>query len=312
MNEVAKRQSDADVLEQVIIKGDLAQLKPIERVQYYSRVCESVGLNAFTKPFEYIELNGKLTLYALKTATDQLRKVHGVSITRIERERIDDIYVVTAYARDKDGREDSSTGAVSLTKEGGSWQPSNNGKRYFKGDGSVVPLRGDDLANAFMKAETKAKRRVTLSICGLGMLDETEVETIPNAQAYPVEELHQEPEVIEELITPKQVTALAIALKEADFGTDDHGKQLGRDFIAYLVGLERLASIKDLTKEQAKTALDRLGSDQGGQYRTDKRRLEQAVQDWAEHKANREFERSRNRLNIPPIDADEYADSLPF
>ena len=33
-----------------------------------------------------------------------------------------------------------------------------------------------------MKAETKAKRRVTLSICGLGMLDETEVETIPGAR----------------------------------------------------------------------------------------------------------------------------------
>jgi hypothetical protein len=33
-----------------------------------------------------------------------------------------------------------------------------------------------------MKAVTKAKRRVTLSICGLGMLDETEVETIPNVQ----------------------------------------------------------------------------------------------------------------------------------
>ena len=29
-----------------------------------------------------------------------------------------------------------------------------------------------------MKCETKAKRRVTLSICGLGMLNETEVETI--------------------------------------------------------------------------------------------------------------------------------------
>ena len=28
-----------------------------------------------------------------------------------------------------------------------------------------------------MKAETKAKRRVALSICGLGMLDETEVDT---------------------------------------------------------------------------------------------------------------------------------------
>src|SRR6185312_3719783 len=33
-----------------------------------------------------------------------------------------------------------------------------------------------------MKAETKAKRRVTLSICGLGMLDETEVDSIPDAR----------------------------------------------------------------------------------------------------------------------------------
>jgi len=32
-----------------------------------------------------------------------------------------------------------------------------------------------------MKAETKAKRRVTLSICGLGLLDETEVETVSTA-----------------------------------------------------------------------------------------------------------------------------------
>ena len=43
-----------------------------------------------------------------------------------------------------------------------------------------MSLNCDDLANAFMKAETKAKRRVTLSICGLGILDETEIETIKN------------------------------------------------------------------------------------------------------------------------------------
>ena len=30
-----------------------------------------------------------------------------------------------------------------------------------------------------MKAETKAKRRVTLSLCGLGILDETEIDTVP-------------------------------------------------------------------------------------------------------------------------------------
>jgi hypothetical protein len=39
-------------------------------------------------------------------------------------------------------------------------------------------LKGDALANALMKAETKAKRRVTLSIAGLGWLDETELETV--------------------------------------------------------------------------------------------------------------------------------------
>jgi hypothetical protein len=34
-----------------------------------------------------------------------------------------------------------------------------------------------------MKAETKSKRRVTLSIVGLGMLDESEVDSIPGAKA---------------------------------------------------------------------------------------------------------------------------------
>jgi hypothetical protein len=46
---------------------------------------------------------------------------------------------------------------------------------------SIANVNGEARANAMMKAETKAKRRVTLSICGLGMLDETEVESIPEA-----------------------------------------------------------------------------------------------------------------------------------
>jgi hypothetical protein len=35
-----------------------------------------------------------------------------------------------------------------------------------------------------MKGETKAKRRATLSICGLGFLDETEIETIPRHEQF--------------------------------------------------------------------------------------------------------------------------------
>jgi hypothetical protein len=138
-------------LEQVVIQGNLANLSENERIGYYARVCESLGLNPLTRPFEYITLNGKLTLYARKDATDQLRDLHGVTIDRLERERSDDLQIVTAYAKDRYGRTDSSIGAVSI-----------------KG------LSGEALANALMKAETKAKRRVTLSIVGLGWMDEVE------------------------------------------------------------------------------------------------------------------------------------------
>lgn len=158
-------QTKAAVLEQVVIQGDLSKLQPAERVAYYKTVCESVGLNPFTKPFEYINLNGKLTLYAKRDATDQLRAINGVSVEITSREMHDNgIYVVTARARDKHGRTDEAIGAV-----------------------SIAGLKGDALANAIMKCETKAKRRVTLSICGLGWLDETEVSTVPDAEAVDVD-----------------------------------------------------------------------------------------------------------------------------
>ena len=147
----------AQEIESVLIGGDLSKLTPEQRVNYYKAVCDSVGLNPLTRPFDYITLNGKLTLYAKKDATDQLRKRDGVSITKLEREVVNDICLVTAYAQTVT-RSDASTGAVSI-----------------KG------LSGDALANAMMKAETKAKRRVTLSICGLGLLDETEIETVSTA-----------------------------------------------------------------------------------------------------------------------------------
>lgn len=142
-------------LEQVLISGDLASLSPAERVSYASAVCKSLGLNPLTKPFEYIKLNGKLVLYAKRDAADQLRRLHEVSIKITAREVLNEVYVVTAQASTPDGRTDESTGAVAI---GG--------------------LKGEALANAYLKCETKAKRRVTLSICGLGLLDETEVESV--------------------------------------------------------------------------------------------------------------------------------------
>lgn len=154
-------------IERVLIQGDLSQLSESDRVAYYTQVCESLGLNPLTQPFSYIRLNGKLKLYALREATEQLRRIHSVSVRITSRELVaESVYVVTAQASMPDGRCDESIGAVFI---GG--------------------LQGDILANCFMKAESKAKRRVTLSICGLALLDESEVETISEQVALPESEI---------------------------------------------------------------------------------------------------------------------------
>lgn len=153
-NEVAVR-NDTNLMADVILHGDLNRFSPEKKVEYYARFCESLGLNPLTQPFQYIVLNGKERLYATKDATEQLRKIHGVSVSEITRDELNGVCIVTAKGHDKNGRTDAATGAV-----------------------NIQGLRGDALANALMKAETKAKRRLTLSICGLGMLDETELETI--------------------------------------------------------------------------------------------------------------------------------------
>lgn len=187
---------DTSIIEKVMLVGDLAQLPPPQRVEYYNAVCRSLNLNPLTRPFEYIILDGKMTLYARRDATDQLRKNNGVSITIVSRERIGDVYVVTARAIEPNGRTDEATGVVPLVKEGGDWKKSQTGKSYFAGNGEWVEFRGSDLANALMKAETKAKRRVTLSICGLGWTDETELETI--ASAKPVKVVQETGEIVPE------------------------------------------------------------------------------------------------------------------
>jgi len=157
---------DSAVIEQVALHGDLSKLTPEMRVAYYGKVCESLKLNPFTRPFIYVTLNGQLRLYATKDCSEQLRQNHQISIKSVTREVANDILMVGATGEDlRTGREDYATGCVSI-----------------KG------LGGDALANAYMKAETKAKRRLTLSICGLGM--DSEDDLPPGAvvvnQALPV------------------------------------------------------------------------------------------------------------------------------
>lgn len=146
--------TDMQAIEQITMTGDLSRLTAEQRVAYVKYVCDSLGLNAATRPFEFQMFQGKLVMYAKKDCTEQLRKIHGVSIRVLERKTDTDngVFTVSVRGIDKTGRRDESTGAV-----------------------GIAGLRGMELANAMMKAETKAKRRLTLSICGLGFLDESDI-----------------------------------------------------------------------------------------------------------------------------------------
>ena len=154
----------ASIVDDLIARGDLSKLSAEQRVTHYHNVCRSIGLNPLTQPFMYVMLNGRLTLYAKRDAADQLRKLNGISVKIAGRDVIDGLLTVHVRATDKTGRDDEDYGVV-----------------------SVAGLRGEAAANAFMKAVTKAKRRVTLSISGLGFLDESEIdpEAEPVEHAFP-------------------------------------------------------------------------------------------------------------------------------
>lgn len=150
---------DENIISSIVINGDLSKLSPAQKVDYYRQFCERLGLDPLSQPFKLLRLNGKEILYCDRAGTQQLNKLHRVSHEIKARETVSGCYVVTAQASTPDGRKTESIGAVTIDN-----------------------LRGDALCNAMMKAETKAKRRATLDLLGLGILDETETETIAHAQ----------------------------------------------------------------------------------------------------------------------------------
>jgi hypothetical protein len=154
MNVPAKADAlpSAQIIENALAHGDLKDLTPEQRNSHLLDVCNSLGLNWRTQPFEYLMLNGRLVLYAKRAATDQLRKINSISVAIVGYEIADGLLTVTARATMKDGRTDEDYGVVA-----------------FKGGATEIA------ANAKMKCATKAKRRVTLSICGLGYMDESEI-----------------------------------------------------------------------------------------------------------------------------------------
>lgn len=151
-----------EAVEQVLVNGDLSKLSTPDRLKFYLARCEAAGLDPRCRPFEYISLQGKLTLYAKKECAEQLNGLHGIShhLVGITVDEKAGLIEAMVQAKMTGGRETFDIGIV-----------------------TCAGLKGEAMANAKMKAVTKAKRRATLSLCGLGdVVDQTELDTITDVR----------------------------------------------------------------------------------------------------------------------------------
>jgi hypothetical protein len=172
-------QLDEKILASLIQTNDLSKLSPDQKVAYYSNFCERLGLDPLSQPFNILRLNGKEILYCGRAGVQQLSMLHNVSHKIESRDHVAGCYLVSAKASTPDGRSTESIGAVNIDQ-----------------------LKGESLANAMMKAESKAKRRATLDLLGLGMLDNTEGDALPAGAAVevklPAENAKPAPKTVEE------------------------------------------------------------------------------------------------------------------
>ena len=185
-------------VEAVMIGGDLAVLSSEQRFNYYLDVCRSLRLNPLTQPFGYISMDGEMKLYAKKDCAEQLRKLNGIGVTDMKREMDEASGILTVEVKglDKWGKVDIASGSLFMKKV--VWD--NKIRKEY-------PLTGQDLANAKMKCETKAKRRLALSMSGLSMPDESEVIDIQGVKILEAEEKQTEKalkkvEALPEIIKP--------------------------------------------------------------------------------------------------------------
>ena len=150
----------SEAVEQALAVGDMSKLSAEHRTQYYNALCLSIGLNPLTRPFGYFkDDDGKIVMYARKECAEQLRKRERVSVKETGREWIEEhMLAISVTASTPDGREEDEIGIVYLANKDGK------------------PYTGQYRANMMMKCLTKAKRRATLGLVGLGFPSEDDMQ----------------------------------------------------------------------------------------------------------------------------------------
>ena len=137
------------------VGGDTTKLTTTHRQTLLEGLSRALGLNPLSQPVIFLKTQGREVIYVTKVGTDQIasreklkrRTIQGPELRKIAGR---DIVYCQVEVTAPDGRSETATATLPLS----------------------------DIVNDLMKAETKAKRRATLSLVGLGLLAEDELETM--------------------------------------------------------------------------------------------------------------------------------------
>lgn len=146
--------------------NDYSRLTPEERLMWVGALAKATGANPLVRIVEWLTFQGRLQPYATKAFAEQMRLIHNISVRVKSRKRDEGCVIVEVEGKTPDGRVDESMAAIPL----------------------AASDIGEKFAAAAMKAETKAKRRLTLSMMGLGFMegvDRGDGEPAPASAAEP-------------------------------------------------------------------------------------------------------------------------------
>lgn len=138
------------IAQKAAMSGNLKTLTDAERWQYYLAMCQHLELDPVSRPFDWIEQEGKLSLYPNANCAAQLASKMLLSFPEYHAEVIGDVYVYRVKAVDEN-RELWATGAVPMGRN------------------------ASETARAFKKAETQARRRAVLAMGGLALTEADEI-----------------------------------------------------------------------------------------------------------------------------------------
>lgn len=152
----------------LVIQHDLSKLTEIQVAEYLRDVSAFIGLDPDLNGLDTIWMDNEngpgrsLVVYARRGTAEILRENMGIQVSSLDNKEVNGSIVFTAAGKNKDGRQEIATGS-----------------KFIGG------LTGKTHDNAIMTASTRALRRLTMQFTKLGILDESEIESVHNAAPNP-------------------------------------------------------------------------------------------------------------------------------